>query len=287
VELRHPDRFGKRGRGRRGGRPLPGRLSCRAVRVLALDFDGVISDSAREAFGVALRTFADLDPAAKLASLASDPLPEAHPDLYDLFLASMPLGNRAEDFGVVLSAAAAGAPLESQDAYDSYRNGLDSSWLEAFHSHFYEVRTLWSERDREQWLALMAPYPAILELLRRRSSDVELAIATAKDGASVAALLERYGVADLFPSERILDKETGVDKRAHLQLLSERLACPLSELTFVDDKVNHLESVAPLGVRCGLATWGYNGLREQERAREFGYRVLTLENVEEQLFAAD
>ena len=38
----------------------------------------------------------------------------------------------------------------------------------------------------------------------------------------------------------------------------------------MDDKVNHLEAVAPLGVRCALAAWGYNGAREQDRAREAG-----------------
>ncbi len=53
----------------------------------------------------------------------------------------------------------------------------------------------------------------------------------------------------------------------------------------MDDKVNHLESVAPLGVRCGLAAWGYNGPREHRRALECGYQVLTLEDAEDQLFA--
>jgi hypothetical protein len=57
-----------------------------------------------------------------------------------------------------------------------------------------------------------------------------------------------------------------------------------AEMTFVDDKVNHLDSVAPLGVRCALATWGYNGAREQERAIRRKYLMLTLENVESRLF---
>lgn len=252
--------------------------------MLALDFDGVIFDSAREAFGVALRAFADLEPGARFAELANDPRSEAHPELYELFVAGMPLGNRAEDYGVILSAGQADAPLATQRAYDAYRDQLAPGWLEAFHARFYEVRAAWSARDPDAWLALMTPYPTILDLVRRRAGDVELAIATAKDGASVAALLECYGVADLFPAERILDKDTGVSKQAHLRILSERLACPFPELTFVDDKVNHLESVAPLGVRCGLAAWGYNGPREQQRARDCGYRVLALEDVESQLF---
>jgi hypothetical protein len=55
-------------------------------------------------------------------------------------------------------------------------------------------------------------------------------------------------------------------------------------MTFVDDKVNHLDAVAPLGVRCALSAWGYNGPREHELARARGYRVCSLADVESQLF---
>ena len=254
------------------------------MRVLALDFDGVICDSAREAFSVALQAWADLHPGTRLATLARNPHPDDHPELYAHFVGCMPLGNRAEDYGVVLAAAEEGATFESQDGYDRFRAGLKASWLDAFHRRFYEVRSAWSAREPEAWLATMAPYPGFLELLRRRAGDAELAIATAKDGASVSALLVRHGVADLFPGDRVLDKDTGVSKRAHLQLLAERVGCPVGEITFVDDKVNHLESVAPLGARCALAAWGYNGPREHARARECGFLVLTLEDAETQLY---
>ena len=50
------------------------------------------------------------------------------------------------------------------------------------------------------------------------------------------------------------------------------------------DLLNHLESVAVLGVRCGLAAWGYNGERECERAAHLGHMVCTLDEVEHQLF---
>ena len=119
----------------------------------------------------------------------------------------------------------------------------------------------------------MGPYPEFVAQLRERAGRVVLAIATAKDAASVARLLDAYGIADLFPPEMVLDKETGVSKRAHLTALRDRIGRPFADITFVDDKVNHLEDVAPLGVRCALAAWGYNGPREAARARELGYAV--------------
>jgi phosphoglycolate phosphatase-like HAD superfamily hydrolase len=113
---------------------------------------------------------------------------------------------------------------------------------------------------------------------------VELAIATAKDRRSVHTLLHAYGIGDLFDDERLLDKETGVSKSAHLEHLRGRFGVDYAEITFLDDKVNHLDDVAKLGVRCGLAAWGYNGEREARLARARGHLVCSLDDVEEQLF---
>ncbi|HTY17064.1 MAG TPA: HAD family hydrolase [Myxococcota bacterium] len=247
------------------------------MKLLALDFDGVIADSAPEAFAVATRTFCELRPDTALR----------HADergLYRDFLALMPLGNRAEDYGAALAAIEVGAAVPDQAAYDAFRASLDPRWLRQYHQRFYRVRDALSEADRAAWLALLRPYPDLVSLLRRRAGSARYAIATAKDRRSVAILLAEWGIADLFASDAILDKETGVAKTAHLEHLSRAFGVDPPEITFVDDKVNHLEAAAPLGVRCALAAWGYNGPREHALARARGYLVCTLANLESQLF---
>jgi phosphoglycolate phosphatase-like HAD superfamily hydrolase len=252
------------------------------VKALALDFDGVLSNSAREAFAVALRTFAALRPRAALARAAAGA--GAQPALFAGFLALMPLGNRAEDYGVALAALESGVVLPDQAAYDAWYAAQDGAWLRAFHARFYEVRTEWARRDREGWLRLMPPFAPFLEVLRRRAGEATYAIVTAKDRASVEELLASYGAADLFARERILDKQAGRSKRAHLGRLAADLALPWAEVTFVDDKLNHLAEAAALGVRCALAGWGYNGPREHAAAAAAGLPVLTLESAERALF---
>ena len=214
------------------------------MRALALDFDGVISDSAREAFAVAIRTDSALRPGS--------PLRETE-ELYAEFVEVMPLGNRAEDYGVILKALEQGAIIADQAAYDHFRLRQDPEWLRTFHEEFYRIRTSWAERDPQGWRRLLGPYPGMPEILCRRASQVTLAIATAKDRRSVCALLHEYGIEPLFRSDLILDKETGVSKCAHLEHLQRSLDVPFVDITFVDDKVNHLDAVAHLGVRCGLA----------------------------------
>jgi phosphoglycolate phosphatase-like HAD superfamily hydrolase len=264
------------------------------LRLLALDFDGVIADSAPESFLVAARTFRELRPGsrleARLGGGREDRAPAraeltVHP-LYAEFLELMPLGNRAEDYGVILAALEAGARLSDQAAYDAWRDGLDREWLRGFHKSFYRVRAAIAAADPAGWTALMQPYPGLPELLRARASEVLLAIATAKDRRSVASLLKSYGLGDLFPEGRVLDKEAGVGKAEHLAHLHSHFDVPYREMAFLEDKVNHLDAVAPLGVRCALAAWGYNGERERRHAHARGYLVCTLEDVEERLFGA-
>lgn len=261
------------------------------IRLLALDFDGVIADSAPESFLVAARTWCELRPASRLraplASLRGERAPAceeivAHP-LYAAFLELMPLGNRAEDYGVILAVLEAGVRVADQAGYDAFRDGLDRGWLRGFHKSFYRVRAAVAGVDPAGWTDLMRPYPGLPELLRAHAKRLALAIATAKDRRSVGSLLRSYGIDDLFPEDRVLDKETGVRKLDHLEHLHASLGVPYREMAFLEDKVNHLDAVAPLGVRCALAAWGYNGEREIRHARARGYVVCTLEDVEQRL----
>ncbi|NNL65662.1 MAG: HAD family hydrolase [Myxococcales bacterium] len=247
-------------------------------RLLALDFDGVISDSAPECFTVACATWHTLEPSSPLLADGAEPLRDA-------FMALMPLGNRAEDFGIALRILAAGASVASQADYDAFRATLPREWLRSFHKRFYRERAALADADRQAWLRQMGPYPPVVSALRRLAGRVELAIATAKDRRTVRILLGEYGIDDLFAQGRILDKETGASKAAHMERLRDELGVSYEAITFVDDKVNHLDVVSGLGVRCVLAGWGYNGAREHALARARGYPVWSPSDLEAGVFA--
>ena len=257
--------------------------------VLALDFDGVISDSAFESFVVALRTFLregmDAPPTSRFADLGNIPIPEldAHP-LYHDFLDLMPLGNRAEDFGVALRILDRGEKADDQASFDLSRESLKEDSLARFHHTFYREREALRAADPDAWLGLLRPFEAFVSILRRRAADRVLALATAKDRASIDLLLDIYEISDLFPDELIVDKEAGRSKRSHLERLRESLGVAFDDITFVDDKLNHLEDVSGLGVRCVLAAWGYNGERERQLAAHRGFLVCDLDDAEDALF---
>ncbi len=256
------------------------------IELLVLDFDGVICDSAGESFLVACTAFLRLAPTAsicdRLPRVGADALvaPNSQDPVFERFLEHMPLGNRAEDYAVVLRAIDEDVLLRDQRDYDWFKAKLDPEWLQVFHETYYTVRRAFQDMNPAGWLQLAYPYPGISELLRELSNRTRLAIATARDHESVDRLLEAHRLQALFDPRLIVDKDAGVSKRAHLELLHERSGVPSSATLFVDDKINHLDSVAPLGVNCGLAAWGYNGLRERGLAVRKGYAVFDMDALE-------
>jgi phosphoglycolate phosphatase-like HAD superfamily hydrolase len=262
------------------------------VKVLALDFDGVVCDSLREVLATALAAYEALEPGSALIRELRRRHGDGRWHTFDLdrdpvrepFEAMMPLGNRAEDFGVSLIAIETGAEITGQASYDAFFETLDAAWTERFHRVFYDQRRVAREADEAGWISLHAPYPEFLQLLRRRAADARLALATAKDGDSARLLLDHLGVGDLFAPDLVLDKEAGRSKTAHLTAIRDRTGAELGAVTFVDDKVNHLERVAPLGVRPVLAAWGFNSGRERRRAHELGFAVANTDDAEAVLF---
>jgi phosphoglycolate phosphatase-like HAD superfamily hydrolase len=259
---------------------------------LALDFDGVICNSLREVLVVALEAYERIADDPRLVQEVRTrrggrswfDYPIEDDPVFAPFVELLPLGNRAEDFGIACLAIESGRVPSTQHEYDALFDTVEEGWRRLYHDLFYDQRERLRDADLEGWMALHRDYPPITELLQRRSGDVELAIATAKDGRSVRLVLDRFGLGSLFPPDRLLDKDLGRSKAVHLQELAGRLAVDPDSITFVDDKVNHLVSVAPLGVRPVLAEWGYNGDRERRIAADHGFSIATLDTVEAILF---
>jgi phosphoglycolate phosphatase-like HAD superfamily hydrolase len=265
------------------------------MHILALDFDGVICDSSREVFVVAIDTYAALEPDSallgQLISLrnhAADGGSEhLDAEIYKRFRDLLPLGNRAEDFGVSLQAIENHAVINDQEAYDAFYSEIGQPWLDRFHRLFYECRGILREGDLRRWLQLHLPFPGLADTLRRHKERTLPAVATAKDNRSVRLLLDELGFDNVFDAELILDKETGVEKTHHLRVLHERTGAEFEDITFVDDKVNHLVRVAELGVRPVLAGWGFNTKREHQLAHQIGFEVADLDTADEVLFKGE
>jgi phosphoglycolate phosphatase-like HAD superfamily hydrolase len=252
--------------------------------LFAFDFDGVISESLLEAYLITWRISGKFDrrlapqdgPSPTLETIHR--FREEHPGHWNAFSALVPFGNRCEDYYAIQRAVFGNKTIPDQAGFDAFRKTCAAD-LEAFHEEFYRERYALMDRDWERWLALNAPYPGVPEALVELAGRFRLAVATSKDIRSVNALLKSYGILELFEPGAILDKSTGVSKRAHLAALHGMLGIPYRNICFIDDKVAHLIDVSDLGVQACLAGWGYNGPEEHALARRHGFPVVRLEEL--------
>jgi phosphoglycolate phosphatase-like HAD superfamily hydrolase len=258
------------------------------MRVIAFDFDGVLCDSSREVFAVAIDSLAELEPdlplVAELVPLRDDAIAggeafREHP-LYRRFYELLPLGNRAEDFGVALKAISEAASIADQKEYDAFYAEIPEIWRTRYHRRFYEERESLRNAHLEGWLAMHLAYPEVPAAIERHRDSFLPAVATAKDARSVRLLFSKLGLDAVFDDRLILDKEAGVDKTAHLRELQRRTGEPFHHITFIDDKLNHLEKVANLGVSGVLAGWGFNTDRERALALRRGFEVAQLDTID-------
>jgi phosphoglycolate phosphatase-like HAD superfamily hydrolase len=256
-------------------------------QILVLDFDGVICNSIHDSYATSLNTYIQL--CANHSLPLKKPLTpnsvfqfeEVHPEIFRAFSELIPLANSAEDYFVLLSIIDKNLakPIHNQRDFDQYKKIFSPDQLNHFHDAFYQTRSQIRQKNLDQWLNLLPPFPEIPESIHLLSKKMILSIATSKDRTSVELLLNHYGISDNFKSENILDKDFATSKQHHLIHLQKQRHIPFSCIHFVDDKISHLQSVKKLGVHNYLACWGFNSEREYELARKEGFTLLQIEDL--------
>ena len=230
------------------------------MKILALDFDGVIWDSVGECFVMARRAYQNLYG-----------LPCS--DLEAAFRRGRWLVRTGGDFLLILQLAMADPERDlttfPRAEFARLQAEKASECLE-FEREFYGLRQRCRDQEWKEWVSYQQPYPHFLNQLREvQDLFTETVICTTKDAQSARLLLASAGL-----DWHIWGKELGVDKGEQIRDLCRQRNCAASDVFFVDDLVENLEQVAPTGARCALAAWGYNTPAERERARKEGLPVL-------------
>jgi phosphoglycolate phosphatase-like HAD superfamily hydrolase len=228
----------------------------------ALDFDGVLCDSALETGTTGWRA----------ARLIDSSLPEVLPEGYgQRFAAVRPwltTGYQSIVMAVLLQrgedARIAGDLGGATDEFLA-AHGLTTDDLKRV---FGGARDDWIESDFAGWLALHSFYPGTIAALQRRLADGGATrIVTTKNSRFALALLESAGVA--FPDAHLYGLEAGPKVDVLKALQSE---CDGAVIHFVEDRLKALEAVAadPIlhAVRLYLADWGFLTEADRQRGRE-------------------
>jgi len=256
-------------------------------QILVFDFDGVISNSIHESFMTALNAYIKFVPdhsfplKKPLELDAVFQFEKKYPEVFKQFFQLMPMGNRAEDYLIILLLIdrKETGKVTDQSEFDEFKGTIPIEIQEEFHKAFYESRLSFRQEYPAVWMEMHKPFPGIVDAVRSLSQRFLLTIATSKDRASVDILLQHYGLSRYFKPENILDKDFAKSKRFHLTRFQKEHRVSFESIHFIDDKVLHLVSVKDLGVNCYLAAWGFNTEREHKIAIKEGFTLLSLEDL--------
>jgi len=240
------------------------------VSVLALDFDGVLCDSAREtgitgwkAGATLWADMADALPPERLlhAYCRARPVIETG---YEAIL-MVRLLKDGEDPDALLER------FQKRLPETVARSGADTDELKRLYG---SIRDRWIQEDPQGWLSLSPLYPGTAETLNALPSGLDCYIITTKEERFVEQLLAYHGVP--FDAARIYGLDRRMQKEAVLRELMERH--PGRSIDFVEDRLGTLKRLSKqpelASVRLHIACWGYNTEAECREAVRLNIHLL-------------
>jgi phosphoglycolate phosphatase-like HAD superfamily hydrolase len=240
-------------------------MTASSLKILALDFDGVICDGLIEYFEVAWRTYCEI------WSSTNDTPPD---DLALRFYHLRPVIETGWEMPVLIKALVDGIADEKilREWISITPQLLLNDKLQAreIGAKLDNQRDEWITTDLAGWLSLHRFYPGVIEKIKLTlDSGVKLYIVTTKEGRFVQQLLQQEGV-DLPPAA-IFGKEVKRPKYEILRELIQSAKDKAASLWFVEDRLKTLQLVQQQAdledVKLFLADWGYNTQTEREAAQ--------------------
>ena len=253
-----------------------------AAHILALDFDGVICDSAGECLFTSYSYYAPIGGLAPAASL--EEIPEG---LRKKFYRIRPFIRDGKDYMLILYFITNGIPIEIQEDFDRRsREDLDLVCEKVGAANAKELEELFQKKRREirarnesAWLGLNPLYPELEEgLLACQDRFDRIYVTTSKPTDAVVEILAHHRIP--LPENQIygydkVRKDQG--KNGHLRKVQELTGAPFEEIHLVDDQVSHLKTARQLGANCYHASWGYTTVQQQQEAEAAGIPRLSQE----------
>jgi len=236
-------------------------------KILIIDFDGVICDSIRECFIVAYNAYLQNEGKNK-GSRINFKAPRA---LREYFFRNRHLVRPAREYFILFKSFGRDGQkrLSSKQFKIWVKKCKDDSFV--FEKNFYDTRRHLRSRYKKRWFRLNPIYPEAIKGIRELSRFFKIYISTTKDKKSVKMLLNEKILR--LPENRLFTKESGLSKAETARRICKNNKCKPVNAWFIDDNIAYLEEVSRMGVKCGLAHWGYSGEDAVRLARSRNYFI--------------
>lgn len=243
----------------------------RSIRLLALDFDGVIVDSVLECAVVAYNGYhAFQGKGSRIKSPQEIPA-----DTLSKFRLLRPYIRSGEDYLYLFQALDEDRIIDNQSGFDKYHDTyLDRK--ESYYQLFYAERSWLLETNKPSWLKLNPLFPNMAEFLKSFDPD-NIYIITTKAILYVVEILQANGIT--LKSDHLYQAVDGVTKSEIIVSILTKYSIPAAQFHFIDDHPLTVLDAVATGVNRFLAGWGYNTELQRKEVSDNGIPVLRIEDL--------
>jgi phosphoglycolate phosphatase-like HAD superfamily hydrolase len=255
------------------------------LKILALDFDGVIVDSAWECLFVSYNTYFQVYERKRKDFFGGEPftfenwedIKKRYKKEVEQYRIMRPYIRGADDYGLIIKLLEEKKLIKSQEEFDIYRKTIDFKFKD-FHQEFYKERDRIQEMDFKAWFKLESAFPRITkDTGKLLEEETKIIIATSNRRRAIAQCFTPEYLGFEIKKEDILDKRYGEDKSQQMLQIVKLYGVKFEDIYFVDDQVSHLIQTRPLGIKVFLAGWSYATDIQKEEARKQNIPIIERE----------
>jgi phosphoglycolate phosphatase-like HAD superfamily hydrolase len=252
------------------------------MKVLALDFDGVIANSIWDCFFTGFNVYLKFNPGTHLLNGEQityenfERIKEENLKFCEKYIRLASFASSGKHFVVVFYIIERMEQVKSQLEFDIFCAGLGETTLSSFQSEFYVERNRLQAIDMEKWYALTPPFFEVVPVFKKLIERDNSFLVTSRDKDSAVILLKKFGFN--ISEDKIISKDYGLDKVEKLTNLVQKMNVGNQNIIFVDDLIKHVMAVKQAGFDVFMSTWGYSTKEQQAYAEQQGVKLITQEN---------
>ena len=246
------------------------------MKILALDFDGVIVDSVLESLFIGHNSYVRLYGRGKRKYFGGElfafenweETKKQHQEEIKYYRTLRPYIRGATDYGLIQKLLEEKKVIRSQEEFDNYREKADFDF-ENYEKGFFKERERLQSIDYRAWYNLEPPYSKVIEGIKKLLEEgAKIVIATSNRRKAIARSFTPEYFGFTIEPEGILDKRYGEDKSEQMKQIVKLYNIKFEDIYFLDDQVRHLIQARPLGAKVILAGWSYATAAQKEEARK-------------------
>ncbi len=246
------------------------------MKILALDYDGVIVDSVMDSLFVSYNAYLKLYGNNNKKSFGGalfnfknwSTIKEKYKKEIKYYHKLRPYIRGATDYGLIHKLMEEGKYIKNQREFDEYRQTIDFDF-QNYRDAFYQARKEAQQESFEGWLSLEPAYKEVVKGIKRFVQEgVKVMVATSNRREYIARVFPPQYYDIPIDIKDILDSSFGEDKSSQIHYICEKYSVNYKDIYFVDDQLAHLQQTRELGIQVFLAGWSYATRQQKNKAKE-------------------